>query len=115
MLKFDYLKNEKSFRSKINIFLASQVLSFRHTKQTSKNVADTAFLTINDDDRTDRRWTEKDYRWKNGWTDGQMDEQMDRQTDERMESDVQNKGILTCCLRHPQHINFHKLCTLNTE
>ena len=44
MLKVDYLKNEKSFRSKIkSIFLVSQVLSFRHTKQTSKNVADTIF------------------------------------------------------------------------
>ena len=40
-LKFDYLKNEKSFRSKIkNIFLVSQVVSFRHTKETNKNVAD---------------------------------------------------------------------------
>ena len=43
-LKFDYLKNEKSFRSEIKIFcLALQVYSFRHTKQTSKNVADTIF------------------------------------------------------------------------
>ena len=44
-LKFDYLKNEKSFRSEIKktLFLVSQVLSFRHTKQTSKNVADTTF------------------------------------------------------------------------
>ena len=44
MLKFDYFKNEKSFRSEIKaFFLVSQVLSFRHTKQTSKNVADTTF------------------------------------------------------------------------
>ena len=44
MLKVDYLKNEKSFRSEIkSIFIVSQVLSFRHTKQTSKNVADTTF------------------------------------------------------------------------
>ena len=44
MLKVDYLKNEKSFRSEIkNIFLVSQELSFRHTTQTSKNVADTTF------------------------------------------------------------------------
>ena len=41
---FDYLKNEKSFRSEIkNIFTFSQVLCFRLTKQTSKNVVDTAF------------------------------------------------------------------------
>ena len=40
-LKLHYLKNEKSFQSEIkNIF---QVLSFRHMKQTSKNVADTTF------------------------------------------------------------------------
>ena len=44
MLKLDYLKNEKSFRSEIkSIFLVSKVLFFRHTKQTSKNVADTTF------------------------------------------------------------------------
>ena len=37
-LKVDYLKNEKSFQSEIkSIFLVSQVLSFRHTKPTSKN------------------------------------------------------------------------------
>ena len=40
----DYLKNEKSFRSEIKtFFLVSKVLSFRHTKQTSKNVADATF------------------------------------------------------------------------
>ena len=39
-LKVDYLKNEKVF------FLISQVLSFRHTKQTSKNVAGTTFNNI---------------------------------------------------------------------
>ena len=44
MLKLDYLKNEKSFRSEIKIFfLVLKVLSFRHSKQTSKNVADTTF------------------------------------------------------------------------
>ena len=44
MLKSDYLKNEKSFQSEIkNIFLVSKVLSFRHTKPTSKNVVDTTF------------------------------------------------------------------------
>ena len=44
MLKFDYLKNEKSFRSEIKaFFLVSNFLSFRDTKQTSKNVADTTF------------------------------------------------------------------------
>ena len=37
ILKVDYLTNEKS--------LVSQVLSYRHTKQTSKNVADTTFNT----------------------------------------------------------------------
>ena len=43
-LKFDYLKNEESFRHEIKrIILVLQVLSFRHTKQTSKNVADTTF------------------------------------------------------------------------
>ena len=43
-LKFDYVKNEKSFQSEIKtFFLVSQVLSFTHTKQTSKNVADTTF------------------------------------------------------------------------
>ena len=43
-VKIDYLKNEKSFQSEIkNIFLVLKVLSFRHTKQTSKNVADTTF------------------------------------------------------------------------
>ena len=44
MLKVDYPKNKKSFQSEIKIFfVASQVLSFRHVKQTSKNVADTTF------------------------------------------------------------------------
>ena len=38
--------NKKSFGSEINIFLVSQVLSFRYTKQTSKNVADTTFKVI---------------------------------------------------------------------
>ena len=43
-LKLDYLKNEKSFRSKMKMFfLVSQVLFFRNTKQTNKNVADTTF------------------------------------------------------------------------
>ena len=37
-LKFDYLKNEKSFRGE-----KKQILSFRHIKQTSKNVVDTIF------------------------------------------------------------------------
>ena len=41
-LKVDYLKNEKSFWGEA-FFLVSQVLSFRHTKQTSKNVAGTTF------------------------------------------------------------------------
>ena len=42
-LKFDYLKNEKSFRSAIkkSFSLVLQVVSFRHTKRTSKNLADT--------------------------------------------------------------------------
>ena len=43
-LQFDYFKNKKSFRSEIkNIFLVSQVLSFRDKIQTSKNVADRTF------------------------------------------------------------------------
>ena len=43
-LKFDYLKNEKSFRIEIkNIFFVSQVLSVRHINQTSKNVAESTF------------------------------------------------------------------------
>ena len=41
-LKSSYLKNEKSFRGEIKtFFLVSEVLSFRHKKQTSKNVVDT--------------------------------------------------------------------------
>ena len=42
-LKFDYLKKEKSFRSEIkkSFSLVSQVVSFRHTNRTSKNLADT--------------------------------------------------------------------------
>ena len=44
MLKFDYLKNEKSFRNKIeDIFFLFQKCSFTHTKQTNKNIADTTF------------------------------------------------------------------------
>ena len=43
-LKFDYLKNKKNFRSEVKIFFfVSQMLSFRHTKQTTKNAADTTF------------------------------------------------------------------------
>ena len=43
-LKFDYLKNEKSFPSEIKTFVPIlQVLSFRRTKQSSKNVTDTTF------------------------------------------------------------------------
>ena len=35
---------KRAFRVKLKTFyLVSQVLSFRHTKQTSKNVADTTF------------------------------------------------------------------------
>ena len=41
-LKLDYLKNEKSSQCKTkNIFLVSKVHPFRHTKQTSENVANT--------------------------------------------------------------------------
>ena len=41
-LKFDYFKNEKSFRSEIkNIFHCFTSALFRHMKQTNKNVADT--------------------------------------------------------------------------
>ena len=47
MLKFDYLKNEKSFQSEIKtFFFVSQVLSFRHTKQTSKNLAEPLRLAV---------------------------------------------------------------------
>ena len=47
MLKSDYLKNAKSFRREIkSIFLVSPLLFFRHTKQTSKNVADTTFKPV---------------------------------------------------------------------
>ena len=43
-ITFDYLKNEKSFRGEIkNILLVSRVLSFRHKRQTCKNIADTTF------------------------------------------------------------------------
>ena len=43
-VKIDYLKNEKSFWSKIKIiFPCFTVLSFRYKIQTSKNVADTTF------------------------------------------------------------------------
>ena len=42
MLKFDFVKNEKSFWSE-TFFEVSQVLSFRLEKQTSKSVADTIF------------------------------------------------------------------------
>ena len=46
-MKFNCLKNEKGFWSEIKtFFLASQILSFRHTKQTSKNVSDTTFKYI---------------------------------------------------------------------
>ena len=34
---------KRAFEVKQTFFLVSQVLSFRHTKQTSKNVADTTF------------------------------------------------------------------------
>ena len=47
-LEFDYLKNEKSFRNEIkNIFLGFiNMLSFRYTKQTSKNLAGTTLNII---------------------------------------------------------------------
>ena len=38
-LKFDILKNHKSFRGEIkNIFPCFPILSFKHTKHTSKNL-----------------------------------------------------------------------------
>ena len=44
MLKVDYLKNEKSFRSGIkSIFPCFASALFWHTKQTIKNAADTTF------------------------------------------------------------------------
>ena len=44
ILKFDFLKNEKSFWSTIIFFYqVSQLLSFRLEKQTRANVTDTTF------------------------------------------------------------------------
>ena len=46
VMTFEYLKRENLIISRMKrdyFFLVSQVLSFRHTKQTSKNVADTTF------------------------------------------------------------------------
>ena len=41
---FEYLKNEESFRSEIEkTFPCFTMLSFRLTKETSKNVAETTF------------------------------------------------------------------------
>ena len=70
MLKVDYLKNRKSFSSEIkSIFPCFTSPLFRHTKQTSKNVADTTFKPIH------TKWvtqyynhicTDKDV-MKNGW------------------------------------------------
>ena len=47
-LYLDFLKNEKSFRSEINVFfyLVSQVVSFKREKETSSNVADTTLKNI---------------------------------------------------------------------
>ena len=45
-IKFDYLRTKRAFESALKqkrFFLVSQVLFFRHAKQISKNVADTAF------------------------------------------------------------------------
>ena len=43
-LTSDYLKNEKNFQSEIkNIFLILNVFLFRHTKHSSKDIADTVF------------------------------------------------------------------------
>ena len=42
-LKFDKEREELLKGNKKFFFLVSQVLSLRHTKQTSKNVADTTF------------------------------------------------------------------------
>ena len=43
-LKFDYSKTKRAFEVKYKTsFLVIQGLLFRHTKQTSKNVADTTF------------------------------------------------------------------------
>ena len=44
MFKADYLKNEESFQSETkSIFSLFRKCSFIHTKQTSKNVANTTF------------------------------------------------------------------------
>ena len=47
-LKFSYLKNKKTFRIEIKkaFFLVLKVLSFGHTKQNSKNVADRTFKDL---------------------------------------------------------------------
>ena len=46
-LKFDYLKNEKSFRSEIkNIFFASQVLSFKHTQTLNRDQISYRMLSV---------------------------------------------------------------------
>ena len=41
-LKFDYFKNEEFYKK--TFFLVSQVFSFKYTKQTGKNLADTSEL-----------------------------------------------------------------------
>ena len=52
IMTFEYLKSENMINSRMKtafeakqktFFLVSNVLSFRHTKQTSKNAADTTF------------------------------------------------------------------------
>ena len=52
-MTFEYLKSQNLIISRTKrafevkektLFLVSRVLSFRHTKQTSKNVADTTFI-----------------------------------------------------------------------
>ena len=41
-----FSRTKKAFEVKQNFFLVSQVLSFRLKKQTSKNVADTTFKSL---------------------------------------------------------------------
>ena len=46
-LKFDYLKNEKSFRSEIkNIFFVSQVLSFKYTQTLNRDQISYRMLSV---------------------------------------------------------------------
>ena len=45
-LKSDYLKNEKRFWYEMKTLFKKKVLSFKHIKQTSKDVADKTFKFV---------------------------------------------------------------------